>query len=203
MCHSIPALQKYKLPTGFTFENYTDYPDFPVITRHIIDHYGDGPIDISDVDTTPYNFIVLLGTNGTHTVLIYDYHSFNGSLAMLPLGELPTSHFPGAYAAFQYPPGNYYLNDAFVFQGTATIPGVFPATLLNHSNAAWHDAGSSITGAFVFRVDELSCFQEDEYFCVTGMYLTQSFIMVSIYSLDIHILMYICFHYLLCYNSIS
>ena len=170
VCMPFPflALQKEKLPPGFTFENITDYPNFPVITRHIIDHYGDGPIDISDVDTTPYNFVVALGTNGTHTVLIYDYYSANGSLAMLPLGAIPTSHFPGAFAAFQYPPGNYY--PAFVFQGSATIPGVFPEVLLNQTNAVQRDdTGSLITGAFVFRVDELSCFQEDEYFCVTGM----------------------------------
>lgn len=89
---------------------------------------------------------------------------------MLPLGTMPTSHFPGAFAAFQYPPGNYYLNTAFVFQGSATIPGVFPEILLNQTNTVQRDgAGSLITAAFVFRVDELSCFQEDEYFCVTGM----------------------------------
>lgn len=155
------TLQMDELLPGFTFENVTDYPGFPVITSHIIDHYSDGPIDISDIDTTPYNFVVALGTNGTHTVLIYDYYSFNGLLAMLPLQASPTSHFPGAYAAFQYPPGNYYVNDAFVFQGTATLPGVFPETLLNQMNAVRRDeAGSLITGAFVFRVDELSTFRK-------------------------------------------
>ena len=175
-----------KLPPGFTFENATDYPDFPVITSHIIDHYGDGPIDISDIDTTPYNFGLVLGTNGTHTVLIYDYYSFNGSLAMLPLGSLSSSHIPGTYAAFQYPPGHYYLNTAFIFQGSHTFPGVFPETLLNYSNAVRRDDdGALITGGFVFRVDELSCFQENEYFCVTGT-CAEAYTINLMHASDVH-----------------
>ena len=112
------------------------------------------PIGPEDIDTTPHNFRITLVTDGTYTFAIYNYFS----LPTPPPAGLGTISWTG----FGYTlPNHHFPQDVVVFPGSHIPPGVHPARLLNASNAGED-------GVFVFRVDQLSCFQEEEYFCITG-----------------------------------
>ena len=114
------------------------------------------PIGSADIDTGPHSYDIVLATNGTNTFTFFRYLSLPSS----PPSSLGTISQVG----FGYQlPSDLSPQDVVTFLGSNVPPGVDPVNLLNATN-------SVDDGTFVFRVDQLSCFQEDEYFCITGIW---------------------------------
>ena len=112
------------------------------------------PIGPSDIDTVHHSYDVAFITDGTNTFTSYRYLSLPSSP--------PQSVGTVSWTGFGYTlPNHHFPQDVVVFPGSNIPPGVNPASLLNASNAGED-------GVFIFHVDQLSCFQEEEYFCITG-----------------------------------
>ena len=130
-------------------DNVTDFFDFINAKLNLSD-----PIGAEDIDVTPHRYSISLITDGNSTFAIYQYVTLP-SLPPVLSDDIAWTGYGYALPKYRFP------QDVVTFLGSNIPPGVDPVNLLNATN-------SVEDGTFVFRVDQLSCFQEDEYFCITG-----------------------------------